>query len=340
MKITPDKLTDIRGTVNVLALIEALGLRVAKEKKPSGEIWLHSPFSPDKTASMHIQLDGRWKDFSSGKGGGAIELYQQVRGCDCYTAGREMLELGLCNASIETPNPPVTHKSRIEAKEPLPEQPSLLPYLQPHEEYARRGVSERTRLDLGFGYLPSSHKAKLAGRHIFQIKDQAGRVVSHIGRAVDQRQAESKGKWRLYGGFSKSCFLYGHHLLADVEVKAEVGKHGLIVVEGCFDAAKLHEAGIPSVATFGANVSEAQARKLVDLHQTLNLPRVTIWFDRDAAGFEGSERALDTLNQTGVSAYPFDWQAAAQANLVTPEANDACDLSVNDLRRLRNRGLI
>ena len=339
MKITSQTLSAIRGTVNVRALVEALGLRVAREK-PSGEIWLHSPFSPDKTASMHIQLDGRWKDFSCGKGGGAIELYQQVRGCDCYTAGLEMLELGLCNASIETPNPPVTHKSSIEAKEPLPEQPSLLPYLQPHEEYARRGISKRTMLDLGFGYLPSSHKAKLAGRHVFQIKDQAGRVVSHIGRAVDQRQIDLGGKWRVYGGFSKSCFLYGHHLLAEGKIKADAVKNGLIVVEGCFDAAKLHEAGIPAVATFGANVSEAQARKLADLHRTLSLPRVVIWFDRDPAGFEATERALVALKQTGVPTHPFDWQAAVQANLVAPEANDACDLSVNDLSRLRKRGLI
>ncbi len=339
MKITPKKLSAIRSTVNVMALIEALGLRVAKDKN-GGEIWVHSPFSPDKTASMHIQPDGRWKDFSSGKGGGSIELYQQVRGCDCYTAGREMLELGLCNASTETPRPQRTHEPRIEAKEPLPEQPSLVPYLQPHEEYERRGISERTRLKLGFGYLPSSNKAKLSGRHVFQIKDQAGRVVSHIGRAVDQRQAESEGKWRVYGGFSKSCFLYGHHLLDKAKVKADMAKHGLIVVEGCFDAAKLHEAGIPSVATFGANLSETQSRKLADLHQTLHLPKVVIWFDRDAAGFEATERAVAVLKQAGVPAYPFDWRAAAQEGLVPPEANDACDLSVSDLRRFRDRGLI
>ena len=339
MKITPDKLTDIRGTVNVRALVEALGLRVAREKS-SGEIWLHSPFSPDKTASMHIQPDGRWYCHSTQQGGGPIGLYQQVRGCDCYTAGREMLELVLCNTSTETPRPPRKHEPRIEVKESLPEQPSLLPYLQPHEEYARRGISERTRRDLGFGYLPSSHRAKLSGRHVFQIKDQAGRVVSHIGRAVDQRQAESEGKWRVYGGFSKSGFLYGHHLLADGKVKADVSKHGLILVEGCFDAAKLHEAGIPSVATFGANVSEAQARKLAGLHRTLSLPRVVIWFDRDAAGFEGTERAVAALKQAGVPACPFDWQAAAQANLVPPEANDACDLSVNDLRRLSDQSLL
>ncbi len=339
MKITPEKLTDIRKNVNVLALVEALGLRVAREKS-SGEIWLHSPFSPDNTASMHIQLDGRWYCHSTQQGGGPIELYKLIRGRDCYAAGREMLELGLCKASIETPNPPITHKSSIEAKEPLPEQPSLVPYLEPHEEYARRGLSDRTRLELGFGYLPPSHKAKLAGRHVFQIKDQAGRVVSHIGRAVDQRQAESEGKWRVYGGFSKSCFLYGHHLLDEAEVKAAVSKHGLILVEGCFDAAKLHEAGIPSVATFGANLSQAQARKLVDRHQTLNLPRVVIWFDRDAAGFEATERAVAVLKQAGVPAHPFDWQKAAQDSLVPPEANDACDLSVSDLRRLRDRGLI
>ncbi len=340
MKITPDKLTDIRDTVNVRALVEALGLRVAREKKPSGEIWLHSPFSRDKTASMHIQPDGRWYCHSTQQGGGPIELYKLVRCCDCYTAGREMLELGLCNASTETPRPPRKYEPHFAIKEPLSEQPSLLPYLQPHEEYDRRGISERTRRDLGFGYLPSSHRAKLSGRHVFQIKDQAGRVVSHIGRAVDQRQAESEGKWRVYSGFSKSCFLYGHHLLDETKVKADVSKHGLIVVEGCFDAAKLHEAGIPSVATFGANVSEAQARKLAGLHRTLSLPRVVIWFDRDAAGFEATERAVAALKQAGVPAYPFDWQAAAQANLMPPEANDACDHSVSDLLRLRDRGLI
>src|ERR1051325_9302875 len=92
------------------------------------------------------------------------------------------------------------------------------------------------------------------GRVVIPIHNQAGELVAYAGRAVDN----SEPRYKLPAGFRKSMELYNLHRAF------ATGERGLIVVEGFFDAMKVHQAGYPFVvALMGCQVSEEQERLLV-----------------------------------------------------------------------------
>ena len=161
-------------------------------------------------------------------------------------------------------------------KENRPIRQTLLPSLVPeHPELERRGISRETCEYLGCGYLPETSKSPLAGRIVFQVRgvredeENPGSlkpvILTHVGRALTEEQAETDGKWWIYSGFAKTLELYNiDKLLFDEEaiLQAKETEH-IIVAEGCFDVAKLVEAGIRNaVATFGWSLSEEQIPKL------------------------------------------------------------------------------
>lgn len=343
--LSPDDLTRIRESVNVRRLVDALRLRVSRES-PSGEIWVHSPFSTDKTASMHLQPDGRWYCHASSQGGGVIELYQAIHGGDSYAAGRALRDLGVCDAG------PLPHSGQAGSEGKMKrggtsrkasKQPSLIPYLKPHPEFGRRGISEKTRLALGCGFLPATSKSPLRNRLVFQVRDAGGKVVSHIGRAVFPEQ---ESKWYFYAGFRKSDHLYNlDFILADKEVHAIVASHGLPIVEGPFDVAKLHEAGVPAIATFGANLGPAQVEKLKALASQVKGLRLLLWFDRDQAGANATAKAEALLQEVGLPYSVFDWEqtfphAVDHPASIPKQIKDTCNFEVAQLRWLRQQGLI
>lgn len=342
--LSPAELTLIRESVNVRRLIAALGLRVAKET-PAGEVWVHSPFSTDKTASMHIQSDGKWYCHATGQGGGVIELYQAMRGGDCYAAGRKLRDLGVCDGTPGRPGGNVAEKERERGGQnrKTSRQPSLIPFLQPHPEFKRRGISERTRRALGCGFLPPESQSPLRGRLVFQIRDARGLVISHIGRAASPGQ---EPKWYFYAGFPKQDHLYNLDFIRrDPEARAIVASHGLPIVEGPFDVAKLDEAGVPAVAALGANLGPSQVEKLKALAGQVEGLRLLLWFDRDQAGQLGTQRAETLLQEAGLPYSVFDWNqtfpmAADHPASIPGDVKDACDFDLCQLRWLRRQGLI
>lgn len=343
--LSPDELTRIRESVSVPRLIVALGLRVAKET-PAGEVWVHSPFSTDKTASMHIQPDGRWFCHASNQGGGVIELYQAMHGGDCYAAGRALRDLGVCAEAplSRSGQSSAEEKRELASKRREPSrQPSLIPYLKPHPEFTRRGISARTQKALGCGFLPATSKSPLRNRLVFQIRNAEGKVVSHIGRAVSPDQ---ESKWFFYAGFPKQEHLYNlDFIIGNAEARTIVARFGLPIVEGPFDAAKLHEAGIPAVATFGANLGPVQVEKLKALADQISGLRFLLWFDRDQAGQLGTEKAEALLREAGLPYSVFDWKqtfpiAVDHPASIPKSIKDACDFEVATLRALRRHGWI
>jgi len=343
--LSPDDLTRIRESVNLPRLIAALGLRVDKET-PAGEIWVHSPFSADKTASMHIQPDGKWYCHASNQGGGVIELYQAIHGGNCYAAGRALLNLRVCDGGASNQAVAVgvdAGKAKENKPKKTSKQPSLLPYLKPHPEFTRRGISEKTRRALGCGYLSETSNSPLRNRLVFQIRDAEGKVISHIGRATSPEQ---ESKWFFYAGFPKQDHLHNLDFISgNAEARAIVAKFGLPIVEGPFDVAKLYEAGIPAVATFGANLGPAQVKKLKTLADQIEGLRLLLWFDRDQAGQLGTQKAETLLQEAGPPFSTFDWdqsfpQAADHPTSIPDNVKDACDIEVTTLRAMRRQRLI
>src|SRR5207237_5762282 len=114
----------------------------------------------------------------------------------------------------------------------------------------------------------------------------------------DDVRADVEGRWHHFAHFKKHLELYNvDKLLLDPRAKEQVRQTGrLIVVEGCFDVAKLVEAGIYNVvATFGAHISDDQARKIKLLAERLGVKETVVWYDKDKAGREGTLKALDLL---------------------------------------------
>jgi len=121
----------------------------------------------------------------------------------------------------------------------------------------------------------------------------------------------------------------------------------VIVTEGCFDVAKLVEAGIRNtVATFGAHLAEEQIQRLKIIANRIGVWEFLLWYDRDRAGNEGQEKALEVLeNEKTITATAFDWDISfpspARGDVKIPEKiEDVCEFSVEQLRWLRTKELI
>ena len=175
-------------------------------------------------------------------------------------------------------------------------------------------------------------------------------VLSHIWRATTQKQEEEGGKWRHFAWFRKSIELYNiDKLLLDSEAIDQVKEtNHIIIVEGCFDVAKLIESGILNVvATFGANLTIEQIPRIKMISRLLGVDRFLVWYDRDGnlAGAKGQVEALRLLEAHGFQAVGFDWKhkffSQTRGKVWIPDSIwDVCDFSVKALRWFRKKKVV
>lgn len=382
--LTPQDLTKIREGTDIRALFNALGIETPVMK--GRELWSKSPFKDEKEASFHFKEGGgkygtwAFKDFSSGgMGGGVLEIVEDmVPGVsNCYEAGWWIIENGLTTYIPEcikenrdaiafsmnkTPPDPEQGREPSGEKEKTANEPIRqdlrYAFLYEHPEFVRRGISPKTMEELGAGFLPAD-KTKAIGlkdRFVFQVRGVQGKgpelkkvILTHIGRASTEEQTKGEqGRWWIYPGFKKSLDIYGmDNLLLEPAAIEQVKKTGrVLIVEGCFDVAKLFESGIRNaVATFGAHLYEGQLARLRQIMEELRGIAFLVWYDRDPAGREGQERALALLRGNGIIATGFDWgrtfASSKRRSITFPETiKDPCDCSVAQLQWLREKGLI
>lgn len=361
----------IRDNADWQAAFRAFGLARDDQKSKEGDWWSCSPLADEKTASFHINGKG-WFCFSTNQGGGMVELVQKVlerrtgRSVNCYEAGRWMLEQGISRLDRTAAGDTPEEVRRSEEKRRMgssegsewvrnaPIRADLTPRLVPHHPMLEeRGISKQTCKYLGCGYLSGS-KGTINNRIVFQVRgvEQKGgqlspAILTHIGRATSDVQADVEGKWHHYAGFQKHLELYNiDKLLLDPKAREQAKQTGrVIVVEGPFDVAKLVEAGIYNVvATFGAHLSTEQAQRLKFIAERLGVPGVLLWYDKDAAGRKGRAEALPLVEQSGLKASPFWWGKKeiekAGVTALPATAKDPCDLPVPYLQVLREKGLI
>jgi hypothetical protein len=292
--ITSEVLRTIRDNTNWKLLFQFLDLEKDEKKSKPDDWWAKSPFKDEKTASFHINDKGFFC-FATQESGGVIELVQKIflyrhgKQINCYEAGIWLSENGL-SSLFPTEDAQISDTTEIRSegekrkgmvkdvlqapRENTPIRQDLTPLLSlqgEHDQFKKRGISKETCQYLGCGYLEKS-KSPLKERIVFQIrgiKDQNGKLqpvtLSHIGRATTKEQEEQNGKWSIYKGFLKSLELYNiDKLLTDQKAvhQAQESKR-VYIVEGCFDTAKLIEAGIYNiVSTLGGHISESQLLKM------------------------------------------------------------------------------
>jgi len=171
------------------------------------------------------------------------------------------------------PNPPL----KFALKSLDPEHPYLI----------SRGLPQDTLVEFGVGYFTG--KGIMAGRIAIPIHNEHGELVAYAGRWPGE-VPEGEGKYKLPTGFHKSLVVYNLH-----RAKEHAKDAGLVIVEGFFDAMRLHAAGYQNVvALMGSSMSEAQEELIV----TAVGPdgKVTLMFDEDDAGWKGREEALSRLS--------------------------------------------
>jgi DNA primase len=156
-----------------------------------------------------------------------------------------------------------------------------------HAYLKERGLSPETLAAFGVGMCTG--KGLMAGRIAIPIHNEHGELVAYAGRWPGI-PPEGEGKYKLPTGFHKSLVVYNLHRAQEYAKGA-----GLIVVEGFFDAMRLHAAGFPNVvALMGSSLSEAQEELLVN---AVGLGgKIALMFDEDEAGWKGREEAQVRLS--------------------------------------------
>jgi hypothetical protein len=344
-------------------VIEVFGLEVdEKRRSKPDEIWIKSPFTGEKTASLHLNLtENIFKDFSSGLGAkvGVLNFCQDLLGLrgqamNCYEVAFWMMENEISNIDdLDISSQEVKWNVRVlkEPEENRSIRVDLRPWLQSgHPELQRRQVSEATCRYLGCGFLPERAKGSpLNGRLVFQVRGVSGLkpvILTHVGRALTPKQEEADGKYWSFPFFKRLEIYNQDKLLLDASARQQVERFGLVLVEGFFDVAALIESGSLNVgALMGSHMTEEQMARVKFISSRVPIPKITVFLDRDEAGIAGVEKAVALLRSNGFSAEAFDWnqtfeQSGADLLKIPDAIRDPGDMSVRQLQWLRTQGRI
>jgi DNA primase len=147
-----------------------------------------------------------------------------------------------------------------------------------HPYLAQRGISPATARLFGVGMYRGT--GFLAGRCVIPIRDEKSQLVAYAGRAVNGEEP----KYRFPAGFRKSQVLF------NLDRALQTGGRNLIVVEGFFDALKVHQAGHPVVALMGTSFSQRQSELLLS-----HFASVTLMLDGDEPGRRAAEFIVQLL---------------------------------------------
>jgi len=148
-----------------------------------------------------------------------------------------------------------------------------------HPYLAERGLMQETIVDFGVGFCS---KGMMADRIAIPVHDVKGEVVAYAGRFPGE-PSDDTPKYKLPQGFRKSQELFN----IDRAVK-EPADRPLVIVEGFFDAMKLHQHGCRRVvALMGSTMSATQEALIRE--NTKPGDRIIVMLDENEAGRAGRD---------------------------------------------------
>jgi DNA primase len=244
-----------------------------------------------------------WKCFSPDckRGGNTLDFIAQMERVSIHAAANKAVEWfhldrEIMSAKSDEERPSEVEKGEVaSAQKPAPRQPApvaekitpnaplkfRLDKLEREHPYLvkERGLTLETIVDFGIGFCA---KGMMAGRIAIPICNPEGNVVAYAGRFPGE-PTEENPKYKLPQGFRKSQELFN----IDRAIK-ESAEKPLVIVEGFFDAIKLHQNGWRKVvALMGSTMSDAQ-EELIRRH-TDSRSRVIVMLDEDEAGRTGRD---------------------------------------------------
>jgi len=241
--------------------------------------------------AFHVDTEkNAFNCFTHCGGGNVIDFVAKMEGCQFREAALKLNEWFLADGS--TPENVCAQGSGEEPGEvetAMVNKPLTfeLKGLKSNHPFLRKtkGLTVETVKTFGLGFCS---KGLLAGWVAIPIHNE-GQLVAYIGRAVNDTQAESEGKYKVPPGFKKSLEVFNLHRL--LENRGEVDRFGLIIVESFFSVFWLHQCGYKNAAALmGKELSDRQAEQLLQASD-----RFTIFLDGDEPGRTASRKVTDRL---------------------------------------------
>jgi DNA primase len=201
------------------------------------------------------------------RGGHVIDLVAIMERCGLREAGLRLQDWFSVHTSQPAPVPaPAMPSSSAEANRTLSFALQRIDTRHPY--LTQRGISPATARLFGVGIYDGN--GFLAGRCVIPIRDEKSQLVAYAGRALNGEEP----KYRFPAGFRKSQVLF------NFDRAMQTCDRDVIVVEGFFDALKVHQAGHPAVvALMGASFSQRQSELLLS-----HFASITLMLDGDETG--------------------------------------------------------
>jgi len=232
-----------------------------------------------------------WNCFSECKhGGNTLDFITRMENISIHAAALKAVEWfgldpeAMSADSDEEPEPTTSAPQPRPALKPAPAQESTAPnpplkfrldkLERNHPYLAERGLTPETVEEFGVGFCA---KGMMKDRIAIPICNPESQVVAYAGRTIAAPD-DNNPKYKLPPGFKKSLELFN----IETAIK-EPKEMPLIIVEGFFDAMKLHQNGCRKVvALMGSSLSLAQ-EGLLRKHTDRN-SHIIVMLDEDEAG--------------------------------------------------------
>ncbi|MDA0372936.1 MAG: DNA primase [Planctomycetota bacterium] len=147
------------------------------------------------------------------------------------------------------------------------------------------------------GLLGRDGREPMAGRVMFPITDERGRIVGFGGRVLPLPSSEGEDRRPKYLNSPEAPFFNKRRLLYGLRQVKQAGERCVLVVEGYTDVIACHAAGFTgAVATLGTSLTRDHAR-LLERYATEG---VVLLFDGDQAGRRAVDRAFRELVHTNL----------------------------------------
>lgn len=309
------------GVENVLNILTDVYKIEGKVAGNEYTISCPNPAHDDRHPSCSVNLDtGLWNCFSCGTGGDLIKLgmvlldedYDSIK--DRITGKSQSLLLARIKSKLSTANIP-DHRTVKATK--------LGPYENgPLTALTSRGFERSILEKWGLRFVPEEifrrHENAFSVKNAIGIplQDENGLIISWIYRATPSSPAWQP-KYLYAPSFPLSEVWYGLRFNSSAEE--------ILVVEGALDVIWLDQAGIPAIASLGANTAMKKLRQLY------RYKRVILLFDKDPAG-------VGAVNSIGAAIYQKVPVLVARYPKGS-QASDPVEMTPEELERSRDRAI-